>query len=211
MYNTESTKIFNKLLSIKSTLKGGTKFSLGNVTLDIVGNDSFGNLIQEWFGEWCSRNNFNVIDGKAVSKSSQTFPDFYVGKDSLLEIKTFNGANGPSFDIANFEAYCKSLAEFPERADADYLIFSYEMTDIELHIKDIWLKKIWEITCASDRYPLKTQVKKDVIYNIRPSNWYKPTKYASFKSKSEFIEALFETQKIYRGYSLYDEYKANLK
>ena len=53
------------------------------------------------------------------------------------------------FDIANFESYCKSLSENPERLYADYLIIGYELKKAKLTIKDVWLKKIWEISCQS--------------------------------------------------------------
>ena len=80
----------------------------------------------------------------------------------------------------------------------------------KLNIQNIWIKKIWEITCPSARYPLKTQVKKDVIYNIRPSNWHaKNPKFKSFTTKEEFINALFNTQQEYKGFSYLEDYLKN--
>jgi type II restriction enzyme len=56
------------------------------------------------------------------------------------------------------------------------------------------LKKIWEITGPSKAWPVKCQVKQDIIYNIRPIIWYslKP-KFPSFSSRREFVLALNET------------------
>ena len=53
----------------------------------------------------------------------------------------------------------------------------------------------------SSRYPLKTQNKKDVIYNIRPAIWYsRNTTFKVFNDKYEFVDALYKTQNIYRGF-----------
>ena len=65
-------------------------------------------------------------------------------------------------------------------------------------IKNVWLKKIWELTCSSDKWPLRVQAKKDVIYNIRPAIWYsKSSRYKPFKSKEEFLSALNDTRYQY--------------
>jgi len=82
--------------------------------------------------------------------------------------------------------------------DADYLIFGYTFREGVLLIEKIWLKKIWEITSSSERFPVKTQVKQGVIYNIRPCTWWSnKSKYKSFDSKNSFVEALKHTQSIY--------------
>lgn len=134
-----------------------------------------------------------------------------MGSNSLLEIKTFNSQATPAFDIANFESYCESVSNMPSRAESDYLIFSYLSINGRLSIKDIWLKKIWEMTSSSSRGALKTQIKRDVIYNIRPATWYKKTAFTIFKSKEEFIDALFQTQREYLGYDYSDEYLRSLQ
>ncbi|OTG91762.1 hypothetical protein B9T24_15725 [Acinetobacter sp. ANC 4654] len=202
LYHEEASEIFNELQSVKHTLVGSTKFQLGNISLQIEGKDGIGGLIEEWFGCWAEQNNFNIRNPKKDG-SSQEFPDYYVWNDndrveSLLEVKTYDANASANFDIANFQSYCASVAENPFRLDADYLIFAYKMNRGELSIHDIFLKKIWEITCPSERWPLKTQMKRQVIYNIRPSAFYSTRgRYQSFLSKDEFIEALFSTEEEY--------------
>ena len=70
-----------------------------------------------------------------------------------------------------------------------------------MKIINIWLKKIWEITCASEEFPLKTQNKRNVIYNIRPGSFQSLGKkrYPTFTDPNEFVNALYKTEKIYNG------------
>jgi type II restriction enzyme len=156
------------------------------------------------------KNNFNIVDTKE-NGNSQKFPDYYIGNDNaLLEIKSFDASASANFDLANFDSYCKSVANLPSRTNADYIIFSYILNGSKLNIQNIWIKKIWEITCPSARYPLKTQVKRDIIYNIRPSSWYaKNPKFKSFTNKESFIKALFDTQREYKGFSHLKDYLKN--
>ena len=202
MYNIESINIFNELQSIKHTLVGGTNFTLGGIHLQIEGKDGIGGLIEEWFGHWAEINRFNIRNPKKDGNSSQEFPDYYVwengGLESLLEVKTYDASASANFDIANFQSYCASVAENPHRLDADYLIFSYTINNGSLAIYEIFLKKIWEITCPSGRWPLKTQTKRGVIYNIRPCTFHSTRgRFSSFLNKEQFIEALFSTEEKY--------------
>lgn len=207
-YHAESIAIFERLQSIRHTLTGGTHFRLGDVSLDIEGKDGIGGLIEEWFGVWAQRQGFN-IQPKDVS---QAFPDYFVGNDNgLLEVKTFDRDASPNFDIANFESYCISLANNPNRLYSDYLIFGYQVNNGQLSIADIWLKKIWEITCPSERWALKTQTKRDVIYNIRPATWYSNRgRYLPFNNPTLFVQALYGTQQAYRGRSDWELYLSNI-
>ena len=134
--------------------------------------------------------------------NSQVFPDFYLDKHNkklgLLEVKSFDWDRGPGFDLANFDSYCNSLLSSAYRLNSDYLIFAYQMNGSEITIKNVWLKKIWELACPSGTYPLKVQEKKSVIYNIRPSTWYSErTKIKPFNSLEEFLSALNETRYQY--------------
>jgi len=199
------------LMSEKHKLKGGTAFTIGDITIDVKGKDGLGGLIEEWFGVWAEEKDFKITNPKKLG-ASQEFPDYYVGDNNgLLEVKAFDSSASANFDLANFESYCESAAKTPSRVDSDYLIFSYKLDGSKLSIKNIWLKKIWEITCPSERWPIKTQTKRGMIYNIRPANWYsKNTTYEVFTSKDEFIDALYDTQEKYTGKSHKDEYMSNL-
>jgi type II restriction enzyme len=205
MYHPESTRILNELISVKANLVGGTTFKIGDLSVSVEGKDGVGGLIEEWFGKWAKSKSFQVFNPK-LANSSQEFPDYFVGDDTnrgMLEIKAFDKSASANFDIANFESYCASLAANPHRLDSDYLIFGYELNGSVLKITDVWLKKIWQITTSSQRWPLKTQTKRDVIYNIRPSTWYSTRiSKTSFASKEEFVTALYSTWKKYKGQSV---------
>jgi type II restriction enzyme len=61
-------------------------------------------------------------------------------------------------------------------------------------IEDFWLKKVWEISCTSERWPLKVQYKNKTIVNIRPATWYSEKKeYPVFDCLEDFLSALEQT------------------
>lgn len=209
IYNEESLKIYQELDSIKATLVGSTVFQFAGISVNVEGKDGIGGLIEEWVGIWATEQKFNIKKATA----SQAFPDYFVGANSsFLEIKAFDYDASANFDIANFESYCPSLAQNPSRLNSDYLIFGYQITGHKISIKNVWLKKIWEITCPSKRWPLKTQTKRDVIYNIRPASWDSTlSTYKTFNSPEAFVKALYETQEMYTGRSDKQLYLTNAK
>ena len=178
--------------------KGVINFSLKDLTLSVKTKDSVGNLLQEWLKAWMEREDIEFEE----NSNSQKFPDFYLDKSNpkqdLLEVKSFDWDRGPGFDLANFDSYCNSLLTDAYRIDSDYLIFAYQMEGSVITIKNVWIKKIWELACPSGPYPIKVQEKKSVIYNLRPSTWYSErTKFKPFSSKEEFLSALNETRYQY--------------
>lgn len=177
---------------------GNIKFTVKDLSILIKTKDSVGNLLQEWLKAWFQKENIDFEE----NTNSQTFPDFLLDKDDhkkgLLEVKTFNYKAGPAFDLANFDSYCNSLLDNAYRLDSDYLILGYQMVDGVISIKDVWLKKIWEISCSSSKYPIRVQEKDDVIHNLRPSTWYSNrAQFESFTSKEEFLSALNKTRYEY--------------
>ncbi|KNE13447.1 restriction endonuclease, partial [Helicobacter pylori] len=60
-------------------------------------------------------------------------------------------------------------------------------------------------------YPLKVQVKRGVIYNIRPNSAFKTNKTFAFQNMDEFIEALYNTLKLYKGEERALEWYKNFK
>lgn len=173
--------------------------SLLNVTVKIKEKSALWDLIEEWLWEWMKANNIYFWR----KHNSQEFPDFLLKRESneewLLEIKTFDATKAPNFDVANFQAYVRSVKTNSYRLNADYLIFGYILNDQwELSIDSLSLKKVWEMTCPSERFPIKTQVKQDIIYNIRPANWFSNrTSFPIFDSKIDFINAIQWTLDIY--------------
>lgn len=195
-----ANQLFKKLVEEYHLIgqTGIIQFTLKDLTIKIETKDTIGNLIQEWLKEWMKKEKIEFEE----NTNSQTFPDIFLNvkdkRKGLLEIKTFDFDRGPGFDLANFDSYCNSLLENSYRLDSDYLILAYQMSGSEITIKDIWLKKIWELSGASSTYPIKVQEKKKVIYNIRPIIWYSgKTTFKSFSSKEEFLKALNETRYQY--------------
>lgn len=193
-HETKSQKLFNELIA-KHIIgaKGKISLELLNLTIDINDKSAIGNLLQEWLGAWMQQNGINF----RTDKNTQVFPDFYLGdnnESNLLEVKTFDYSVSPNFDVAPFDAYVDSLKTKPYRLDADYLILGYTLEDGILTIKDIWLKKIWEITCPANELPLRVQRKRGKIYNIRPYNFKNnSTGFQPFTTKEDFINAIKQT------------------
>lgn len=193
-------QLFTKLVDDYKLIgqSGSIQFTLKDLSIRVETKDTIGNLIQEWLKEWMRKESIDFEE----NLNTQTFPDIYLDKDNketgLLEIKVFNYEGSPGFDLANFESYCNSLLENAHRLDSDYLILAYEMTGAKITIKNIWLKKIWEISSPSGPFPIKVQAKENMIYNLRPATWYSDkTKYKPFATKEEFLKALNETRYQY--------------
>lgn len=193
-------RLYKKLVVEQKIIgeQGVINFHLQNLTISVETKDTIGNLLQEWLKAWMKKQKVEFEE----NTNSQTFPDFHLDtadkKKGLLEVKTFDWDRGPGFDLANFDSYCNSLLSDAYRLDSDYLIFAYQMQGSQITIKNVWLKKIWELSCPSGTYPIKVQEKKQVIYNLRPSIWYSQrATFKPFSSKEEFLSALNETRYQY--------------
>ena len=178
-------EIVDRLLNVDNILdlKGEIKFYLGDVDIIVKQKDVVGNIMQEWLQGWLDKNDIEY----APSENSQMPPDFYLNPDDktkgLLEVKAFNRNGSPGFDIADFRMYAEEIQEKPYMLDVDYLIFGYDMNESGVvSIKNVWLKKVWQITRRMANYPINLQVKDGVIHKIRPGVWYsqKATDYAIF-------------------------------
>lgn len=187
---------------------GNITFNLAGISVVIDTTDTVGITLQAWLKQFLINSDIYFSE----PHNTQEFPDFYLNpnapKKNMLEIKAFNYDRTPAFDIANFESYCSSVKEKVFRLDADYLIFGYRMDNSgNITITKIWLKKIWEIAGTSARYPLKTQVKRDMIYNIRPNTDFKLGRKGPFNSKDDFLKAIYDTLIDYKGLQFADEWK----
>lgn len=173
---------------------GQIKMSLNGTEVVIKQNDIIGNALQEWLGQFLKEKDIYFRSAKG-----QTFPDFYLSENdnkNLCEMKTYYATRNPAFDVANYFGYVDSLQEKPWRLGSDYIIFAY-ISDEEgnISIKDMWCKKVWEITGPSQDFALKCQRKKGQIYNIRPANWKENSRgtLKPFSCKEEFVAALYKT------------------
>ena len=191
-------EIYNRLLNDDHILEleGQIKFYLGDVNIIVKQKDVVGNIMQEWLQGWLDARGIEY----APSENTQMPPDFFLNLDDrtkgLLEVKAFNRNGSPGFDIADFRMYALEIQEKPYMLDVDYLIFGYDMSEEGIvTIKDVWLKKVWQITRRMENYPINLQVKEGVIHKIRPGVWYseRVTDYAIFDCLEDFISAIEET------------------
>lgn len=191
-------EIFEKLLDEDKLLEieGQIRFFLGDVDIVVKQKDVVGNIIQEWLQGWMDKRGIEY----SPSENSQMPPDFFLNPDdktkNLLEVKAFNRSASPGFDIADFRMYEEEIIEKPYMLNVDYLIFGYEMSDNGfVTIKDLWIKKVWEITRRMDGWPINLQIKQGVVHKIRPGVWYsnRPGIIPMFRSLEDFVSAIEET------------------
>lgn len=205
-------QLFMNLSSLNLEKQSGIiLFNLAGISVKINTTDTVGITLQAWLKQYLLNNNIYFLE----PSNTQEFPDFYLDDNdiysSMLEVKAFNYNATPAFDIANFESYCSSVVNKPYRLDANYLIFGYIMNNFgDITIKKIWLYKIWQIAGTSQRFPLKTQVKRDMIYNIRPNSDFKSGNKGPFQTREEFLFAIYKTLSSYKGEVFADNWKNSL-
>lgn len=192
-------EVYDKLINEDGILQlnGQIKFCLGGVNIIVKQKDVVGNIMQEWLQGWLDKKGIEY----ALSENTQMPPDFYLNPDdktkNLLEVKAFNRNRGPGFDIADFRMYEEEIINKPYMLNVDYLIFGYDMNnDGVVTIKDVWLKKVWEITRRMEDWSINLQIKDNVVHKIRPGIWYAEdttrTDYKVFESLEDFISAMEE-------------------
>lgn len=175
--------------------EGKIQFYLGEVNIIVKQKDVVGNIMQEWLQGWLDKQGIEYT----TNENSQMPPDFFLSPDdqthNLLEVKAFNRNASPGFDIADFRMYEEEIIEKPYMLDVDYLIFGYDMSDDGIvTIKDMWLKKVWQITRRMKEWPLNLQVKANVVHKIRPGVWYSTARdFPIFTCLEHFLSALEET------------------
>lgn len=173
-------------------LKGQIRFFLGDVDIIVKQKDVVSNIIQEWVQGWLEKRKISYLP----NENTQMPPDFFLNpKDqtsNLLEIKAFNRNASPGFDIADFRMYEEEIIAKPYMLNVDYLIFGYDMNnDGVVVIKDLWLKKVWEITRRMEDWPINLQIKANVVHKIRPGVWYsKKDTMPMFRCLEDFISAI---------------------
>lgn len=173
---------------------GQTNFTLANLSIVVTNKDIIGNVIQEWFSRWMQEQGLEVHGGP----HTQSWPDFVFYDHMHLEVKAFDGDAGPNFDVANFDAFIRSVLEHPTRLDTDHIIFEYRLVDEHILIQDIYLKKIWEITGPSDTNILNIQVKQGQPVNIRPKN-FRSARVSVFADRQSFVHTLGRAVERFRA------------
>lgn len=210
-----------RLQPIIDNLKGCTghiSMCINNYNVILNNKSVVGDAIESWIINYL--NNYLVFESTLNMKIeknlvSQTFPDAYIisseGK-TFLEIKSFDVKADANFDLANFESYVDSLSQNIEKIYADYLVIGYSLINGIFKIEGIWYKNIWELCSPSKDWALKLQIKRGMIYNIRPcNNMTKCPKYHPFKKPSEFIDAIQSVLDNYeKTRGKYKNWKCNL-
>lgn len=176
-------------------VKGQIRFYLGDVDIVVKQRDVVGNIIQEWLEGWLKKNDVAY----SPNPNTQMPPDIFLDPDNkekdLMEVKAFNYASSPGFDIADFNAYQREIINEPYMLFVKYIIFGYTMgEDGYVTINDVWLKNVWEITRPMDKWALNLQVKKNVVHKIRPAKWYaaKDGKFRTFDCLEDYLSAIEE-------------------
>lgn len=192
----ESINSLDELYAItKENLEG----QYGTITINFAnrshvysGNDVIGNCLQEWLPDWFEYLGVDIQPGEFT----QAFPDFVANFEDRkydVEVKAWNFNNSPAFDIANFTSFLSETYKSPGKIDASYFILGYTPLNDGFsqgfRVEKVYLKKIWEITNASKKYPVGLQVKKQAPYAMRPTNFSRENAI-HFESKSQFIIAV---------------------
>ena len=186
------------------TSKGQIRFNLCDIEMTVKNKDIVGGAIESWVREWMVKKNI-VFD---VNTLTQTKPDVYLNpsdhKKDLLEIKAFNRDRGPAFDLADFKGFAQEMVEKPYLLDLDCLVFGYTMNETTgvIKVRNVWLKKIWQLAGSSGIWPLKVQGSQDrsIIKKVRPVVWYaERSAYRPFMSKFDFLSAYEQTYYDYQA------------
>lgn len=169
---------------------GEITFTLKDISIVVNQNNVVGNILEEWIEKWMRENHIPHRHNRG-----QSSPDFWLNLDSetedWLEVKSFTGS--PNFDIAAYNSFINLILQKPYKLQSSYLLIKYRMEEGKVIIEDCWLKKIWEISAPSEKWPLKVQDKKGIIFNIRPAIWYSErTDFPTFECLEDFLSALEE-------------------
>lgn len=191
-------EIYDELINVDKikSITGQIRFNLGDVSIVVKRKDVVGNILQEWLEGWLQERNIAY----APNPNTQMPPDIYLTPEdttrNLLEIKAFNREASPGFDIADFKAFTRELIEKPYHLDIVYLIFGYTMDEQtgDVIVKDLWLKRIWEIMRPMDSWPITVQYKNNILQKMRPGSWYTSRgKFRIFENKEDFLSAFEQT------------------
>lgn len=194
--------VYNTLLNEDKilTIKGQITFHLGDVGIIVKKKDIVGNVVQEWTEGWLRQRGVDFLP----NPQTQMPPDIFLNTQDLtkdwMEVKAFNREASPGFDIADFKAFVPELIAKPYHLDTDYLIFGYAMDEEtgDVTIKDLWIKKIWEIMRPMADWPITLQYKNGIVQKMRPGIWYNSGRtsrrtYPNFSSMEDFLSAFEET------------------
>ena len=200
-YHPKSRKIKSCLeQQFGANIHGHIQFLIKGKRYEITSSDVIGGVVQDWIGQFlASRDELKLLK----NTETQDFPDYFLDsrKSCAFEVKCYNVNGSPGFDLANFERYLDAV-DGKRRAlfvDADYLVIGYRQSKAGISLEKFMLKKIWQMTGPSDKYPISLQVKRKIPFNIRPKNFTseKIIRTGLFTSSDEFLAALDKAAKMF--------------
>ena len=191
-------EIYDELMNVDriTELDGVIEFRMGDVNITVKRKDVVGNILQEWLEGWLNARGIDFLPNPNTQMPPDIFLDAQDMTKGLLEVKAFNRNANPGFDIADFKTFVNELVEKPYCLETDYLIFGYMMNERTgiVTVKDLWLKKIWEITKTMSTWPITVQFKNNILHKIRPGNWFSEKAGGKvFACMEDFLSAFEET------------------
>jgi len=155
-------------------------------------------ILRVWLRHWLDRNNIAYN----TNKDTAIPIDYYLyGEDNpnrSVCVKVFQTYEKAAFTITDFRTFAEELPRTPNILNADYLTFEYSIsrkTDEkgQLFIKDLLMKKIWQMTRPMKGWPLSLQTANGKIRQIKSCGWNIKRAPKTFQSPEHFLSALEET------------------
>jgi len=181
---------------------GVIEASLRDIEITEWGEQTVTAILREWLRHWFDKNNiaYGANDDVAIPI------DYYLcdedNANKSVCVKTFQIYEKSVFAITDFRTFAEELLCNPSLLNTDYLMFEYYISRRmeekgQLFIKDLLMKKIWQITRPMDGWPLSLQIANGKIRQIKSCGWNIKRAPKTFKSQEHFLSALEET--IYRN------------
>ena len=100
-------EVYDKLINDDKVLtqQGRITFKFSNVDIIVKQRDVVGNIMQEWLEGWLRHNGIEYAPNDNTQMPPDVFLDPEDKKHNLMEVKAFNYAANPGFDIADFRMY----------------------------------------------------------------------------------------------------------
>ncbi len=195
-----SKELYNKLVNEYKVVGeiGSVNFTLKDLTISVKFRETIENLIHSWLKAWLKESNVEFTNGVDLKAFPNLFLDSNDQNKANIQIKIFNSSRGGVFNLGDFESFGDTLLESAHLLDVDYLIFSYSKTENGFSIKNVWLKKIWELASPGEKFPIRVVEKDGYIDDIRSTTWYAENpKIAPFASLEEFLVAMNDGRFLY--------------
>lgn len=193
-------QIYNKLIYETNIVRdfGAIEVSLKDIEITEWDDQAVREIMRVWLRHWMDKNNIAYI-----ANEDHAIPiDYYLcGADNpqnSICVKVFQVYEKVNYAIADFRTFAEELLCTPSILNTDYLVFEYGIDRKvngkgELIIKDLLMKKIWQMTRPMDGNPLSLQKVNGKIRQIKSCDWNKDNAPKTFKTLEHFLSAVEET------------------